>query len=94
LYRDCQSIVSLSADDLIVDIGSNDGTLIAIACWFIPSENNPGLTLNAACTTATRFNATNTLSLLRRFPQSDLFRTNDVWQRQWNDKITRETFLL
>jgi len=29
LYRDCQSIVSLSADDLIVDIGSNDGTLLS-----------------------------------------------------------------
>ena len=29
LYRECQTIVPLSPDDLIVDIGSNDGTLLS-----------------------------------------------------------------
>jgi len=29
LYRDCQQIVSLHPEDLIVDIGSNDGTLLS-----------------------------------------------------------------
>lgn len=29
LYQDCQQVVSLGPDDLIVDIGSNDGTLLS-----------------------------------------------------------------
>ncbi|MBX9686407.1 MAG: class I SAM-dependent methyltransferase [Candidatus Obscuribacterales bacterium] len=29
LYTDCQQFIKLSADDLIVDIGSNDGTLLS-----------------------------------------------------------------
>jgi len=29
LYQDCRQIVTLGADDLIVDIGSNDGTLLS-----------------------------------------------------------------
>jgi hypothetical protein len=29
LYRECQSLLGLGADDLIVDVGSNDGTLLA-----------------------------------------------------------------
>jgi hypothetical protein len=29
LYRDCTGIVSLSKDDLVIDIGSNDGTLLS-----------------------------------------------------------------
>ena len=29
LYQDCQTIIPLTAEDLIVDIGSNDGTLLS-----------------------------------------------------------------
>ncbi|EKV26048.1 hypothetical protein C882_3335 [Caenispirillum salinarum AK4] len=29
LYRECQEIVGLAADDLVIDVGSNDGTLLS-----------------------------------------------------------------
>lgn len=29
LYKECRTVVNLSADDLVVDIGSNDGTLLS-----------------------------------------------------------------
>ena len=41
LYAECRQIVSLGPDDLIIDVGSNDGTLLSnFPQWWAPGTGN------------------------------------------------------